>query len=160
MNCACVWSKGLVVLTITGITMGCLRIPSATQMRFTRQEPTRTNIVGTWVPDKATLTDMRSRGKYSPGKVTELVLNQDGSFAATNLPDWLDLPFGHSGGNFFSDSGEWKIAQDGRFWVLELYSARDRMRLNLVEQQPPYRLYVPLGDPDSGQAMTFVKSEP
>jgi hypothetical protein len=136
----------------------CSCAPLLSKVQFTTSEPNKESFYGTWQPDEASLADMKVRGKYNVTRLPDIVLSADNTYQATGMPDWLRVSLGDSEGTFYSESGNWRIVQDGQFWMLELKSAGGFSRLNIVEQQPPYRLYTTLGDPDSGNSMTFVKN--
>ena len=137
--------------------LGCSARSRLTELRFTTSTPNKEDLVGAWIPDKSTQSDMAKRGRYNIERTTEIVLSEDGTFRSVNMPDWLETPYGDSGGAFYSDSGSWKTSRDGNLWLIELRSTAHFVRFNLVEQQSPHRLYVTLGDPDSRQAMVFIK---
>ena len=125
----------------------------------TRVEPSRGDLIGTWVPDERTLNTMRDVGGYDTTISTRLILRADGSFEMVNMPDWWFNGFGESRRSFSDNSGTWRILQDSdSIWGLRLTTSSGRTNLNLLEQRPPYRIHVYIGDPDNDVYMTFVKS--
>lgn len=125
-------------------------------------EPNKDELVGVWIPDEATLEDIRTRGKYNPTVSTKLMLRADGSFEMENMPDWWKNGFGESSGGFESNSGAWKLSgAGGACWRIDLKVSNVGTSVGLLEHrfggQPRYVIAIILGDPDSGEKMIFVK---
>lgn len=121
-------------------------------LSYTRKEPLKTDLVGTWVPDISTLASMRH--KYDPSVKTSLVLRGNGTFDLINMPDWWS-DFGNSNGGFKSSSGTWAVFQNTttEFWELGLGTTSVQM----LDQKAPYRLSFIIGDADGDQRMIFAK---
>lgn len=131
---------------------------------YTTVEPKKSDLVGTWIPDQATLEDMKKRGGYDTSLPTRLVLKSDGSLEIANMPDWWEIPFGTSRRAMASHSGSWSIYHDYPdypdqpcCWTIAVkYSNRARF-LKLLGNKPPHKIEIILGDPDSGNEMIFIK---
>jgi len=120
-------------------------------------KPAMEDMVGTWVPNAATLHDMEENGHY---KITthELVLKANGTYEANNMPNWWKTAVGESSGTYDSETGTWKLQKKDGDWVVYLISAvKYGMPLDILSDQPPYRLRIWLGDPDGGHRMIFEK---
>jgi hypothetical protein len=154
---------------ITLLALGALFLPACnlpvgelfSPYKCAHAPSTGADIVGTWVPDKATAADMGARGKYDTSVPTELIFRGDGSFEMVNMPDWMWEPGGQSYAGFRSASGAWRLSGDGGCGAIELryggaYSRLDLLRRNLA-REPTYLIGITLGDPDSGDKMVFVK---
>jgi hypothetical protein len=142
------------------IAVGC-RLPTLNQLNSTRNEPNRTEIVGTWVPDEASLRAMHEKGGYDISVQPKLALNNDGSFELANMPDWWSDVFGKSSKEFESYSGNWMISKSTQVYVIELRpvsGTRLGTRFgDLVGQSPPYRIDFVIGDADENNSMTFIR---
>ena len=127
------------------------------------EEPDRAEIVGTWVPDPATVEDMGGRGGYDVTVPTSLILRVDGTFEMVNMPDWWNSGVGRSYKGFSSTSGRWDLRHDRGHWSVGLTYFGGTGSVNLVEHRfrdkPRYYIEFILGDPDSGEAMIFVPKE-
>jgi hypothetical protein len=139
------------------LALGCRGVVEYIQ--FTRDEPNKTALVGTWEPDESTVRAMKDRGGYDTSLPTRLVLRSDGHFDLINMPDWWGGGQGESQRVLESDSGEWSLSQfaGSSFWSLILNSSKGQRSVNLMGQKPPYNLHFVLGDPDSNESMTFIK---
>lgn len=131
------------------------------EVDFTRHQPSKTDLIGRWVPTPASLKDMRERGGYTISR-HELDLHADGTFSVTNMPDWWSSFGGESHRILQSGSGVWTIQQedDGvAVWVIQLdFADHHRISLNLRHQKPRYLIHVMLGDPDTGRAMLLQQA--
>jgi hypothetical protein len=131
--------------------------------RLVTNKPDRLDLIGTWIIDQATVKDMRMRGKYEVSRPTEIVLRADDTFEMINLPDWYQDVSGKSHGGLVSLSGKWRLNGDNGFWRVGLdvptqFAPYFDLREPRYKSQPRYLLEIVLGDPDSGERMTFLKS--
>ena len=124
---------------------------------YTTVEPNKNDLVGTWVPNQGTLEDMKKRGGYDISTVTNLVLKRDGSLEIANMPDWWESPFGASQKTMASHSGSWDLYSDSPCWVVAIKYSDRASFLSLLGNEPPYKMEIILGDPDSGHSMIFIK---
>ena len=148
---------GLLGLAFAMLTqLSCHGIDLA-ELEFTRQQPSKPDLIGKWVPTAASITDMMKQGGYTISK-HELDLRPDGSFSLINMPDWWNDPRGESRGNFESGSGNWEVYNDHGNWVVNLdFVNHFRAPLHLRHQKPPYLIHIMLGDPDTGHAMLLER---
>lgn len=139
------------------LALGCRGVVEYIQ--FTRDEPNKADLVGTWEPDESTVREMKDRGGYDTTLPTRLVLRSDGHFDLINMPDWWGGSFAESRRVLESDTGEWTVSQfaGSSVWSLMLSSSKGLRPVNLMGQKPPYNLHFVLGDPDSNESMTFIK---
>jgi len=124
---------------------------------YTTVEPNKSDLVGTWIPDKATLEDMKERGGYDTLIPTRLVLKSDGSLEIANIPDWWEIPAGTSRRGMASYSGSWSLYNDQPCWTIAVKYSNSAGFLNLLGNKPPHKIEIILGDPDSGHNMIFIK---
>lgn len=145
-------------LLLTTVSLGC-RIPTLHQLNYSRKEPAKAALIGTWVPDHATLRLMREKGGYDPSVQTKLVLKSDDTFDLADIPDWWSDPKGHSTGQFEQSAGTWRTWQHnpGTFWNLQLRSSSETRFANLIGQAPPYKIEFTIGDADENESMIFTK---
>jgi len=129
---------------------------------YTRAKPREADLYGTWIPDTSTLKDLRDRGRYNLDKgIPKLVLQSNGQFEMTNMPDWWRDSFGRSNMRLESDRGSWEIHENGPgTWGLSLDSSKFGINqmIFLRKQSPPYLIHFTIGDPDEGEAMVFVRT--
>lgn len=94
-----------------------------------------------------------------PEEIT-IDLSADGSFKITNMPDCGFEPFGEGKGIFVNAIGNWRIG-DAHSWTTlldgwPLYFASDKVNSAVVmNRASPYRIFVIVGDPDSGENLEF-----
>jgi len=130
---------------------------------YTSTQPNQDDIVGVWIADEATLKDMRTRGNYITTVPPKFVLNADGNFKMDNMPDWWKDGFGEPRGGFETNSGTWKLSKSGCCWEIGLHFKAPNLYTNvgLLEHRfngkPKFLIERILGDPDSGNEMTFIK---
>lgn len=125
---------------------------------YSRTEPSKQYLVGTWTPDESSLLRMRKNGGYEASVETKLVLKDDRTFELTNMPDWWGNGFGTSNKAFLQYSGTWGTSQNGaEFWDLYLNTGTDARSAQLLGQEPPYEISFFIGDPDSDNRMVFVR---
>jgi hypothetical protein len=131
---------------------------------FPQVEPQTKDLVGVYLPDAATLKDIRERGHY-PNADTSISLLADGTFECINIPDWWLAEFGKSSRGFITKTGSWKPIHEHGYWVMGFdTSSRTRFAVAdtsacLVGAKPPFILRIYLGDPDEGKVMQFAKRE-
>jgi hypothetical protein len=139
--------------------MGCWWDPHGPS--YTNEKPKQEDIVGTWVPDSQTLRYMRERGNYNSSQAkTRLELKADSRFEMTDMPDWWwKGAIGKSYGTYHSSSGTWELSLDteAHGWAIDLSFPDWSTNVNLTNQRPPYFLHFIIGDPDSGDHMTFTR---
>lgn len=151
------WLKLFVGILLLSFGLAC-RVPSLDQLNHTRKEPKKSDLLGTWVPEKSSLRVMQSEGGYDVSIQPKLILKADDTFELINMPDWWDNGLGKSHKGFQDYSGSWGLSKYGNtdFWdvYLKLSSTRSA---NLIGQNPPYRIEFIIGDPDSNVSMIFEK---
>lgn len=149
----------LLSFTLLGILLVACGDPYSSSYTTTR--PNEGDLIGTWVPDKDAVKDMRDRGRYDIERAsTKLILRSDGSFEMVDIPDWWREPFGRSHGRLQSDRGTWRLKEHspGGWWELGLdLPSWGGTAVALRRDKLPYLIHFTLGDPDNGDAMTFVR---
>src|SRR5215203_452559 len=142
----------LLAICISSCVVPMGRVFSRYGLAFT--EPKTDEIVGTWVADPTTLTDMRDRGKYNVNFTPEFIFQADGNFKMKNMPDWWKDGFGESHGGFETNSGMWKLVKSNCCWSITLHFNSPNLvtDVGLMEHrfqgQPQFLVEVVLGDPD------------
>jgi hypothetical protein len=134
------------------------------ELQFTRRQPSKADLIGKWVPTPKSLREMKERDGLTISK-HELDLHADGSFSATNMSDWWGDFGGESRMILQSGLGAWdtwdiQSVNDGfTVWVINLdFLNRHRVPLHLRRQNPPYLIYIYVGDPDSGGAILLERT--
>lgn len=90
--------------------VGCVGDPYLSS--YTKSKPKEADLIGTWLPHKDTIKDMRDRGRYEVDNAqTRLTLLSDGSFEMVDMPDWWREPLGRSHGRLQTDRGTWKLKE-------------------------------------------------
>lgn len=149
----------LLSITLAGALLAACGDPYLSS--YTTTKPNEADLIGTWVPDTDTLKDIRDRGHYDMDRAsTRLILRSDGSFEMVDIPDWWRDPFGKSEGRLQSDRGTWRLKEQspGSLWELGLDFPRwGGTTISLRRNKSPYLIHFTLGDPDNGEAMTFVR---
>jgi hypothetical protein len=127
---------------------------------LTRTQPEQSDLVGVWVPDKMTREFMRIKGGYDANPGTKLILEDSGELKVVNMPDWWNDGFGTSHGNMQSEQGRWRLYQSSgsKSWEITITLPSGTKFMSLLGQNPPYRMFLYIGDPDSGEVMTFTRS--
>jgi hypothetical protein len=156
-------AKRYVFTSLAGIMLvACIGDPYLSS--YTTNKPNEGDLIGIWVPDKDTVKDMHDRGGYPTEKAkTSLTLKPDGTFEMVDMPDWWREPFGTSHGRLTAyDRGTWRLKEHspGGRWEIGLdFPSFGSTAISLRRNKPPYIIHFILGDPDSGNAMTFVKED-
>jgi hypothetical protein len=158
--------KSILILALAASFFASCNVPVGEAFRPYRNisaEPDRPKIVGTWVPDEATLEDLRGRGGYDVSVPIQLILRDDGDLEMVNMPDWWVNESGKSYKGLSSTSGRWRLAGGPNHWAVGLSCFGKYIPVNLVEHKfrskPRYYIQFFLGDPDSGEEMIFVRKE-
>jgi hypothetical protein len=95
--------------------MGCQFDPHSTV--YTRTQPKANDLVGTYLPDRATTDLVAREGRYRPLPAS-ITLGEGGALTITNIPDWWNTSFGDSQGGFDSGRGEWSVVRHQRWWAI------------------------------------------
>ena len=152
------WLKFFVGFLLLSFGLAC-GVPIFDQLNYTRKEPKKSDLLGLWVPDKSSLRVMQSEGGYDVSIQPKLILKADDTFELTTMPDWWDDGLGKSHKGFQDYFGSWRLSKYGNtgFWNVYLKMSSTRS-VNLIGQNPPYRIEFIIGDPDSNVSMIFEKS--
>ncbi len=142
--------------------MGLLATACAGEARDydqTRAEPEPADVIGVWVPDEATREYLRGKGHYDTSRETALILEGGGEVKVVNMPDWWNDGFGTSHGTMQSEQGSWRLYESpgSRAWEVRMALPSGTKFMSLLGQRPPYKMSAYVGDPDSGEAMTFTR---
>lgn len=127
---------------------------------YTRVQPRREDLTGTWLPTPDTISDMRRRGRYEISN-HELRLQSDGAFSIKNVPDWVHDVEGRSHQKLESGSGKWTLSWEDygsmKYVVYLAFSDGGHLTFHLCHQARPYLLRYGIGDPDSGNSLAFER---
>jgi hypothetical protein len=137
-----------------------------------RARPAEEDIVGVWAPNSSTLQHMQKEGGYEVS-VHTLTFRHDGTFEMINMPDWWLVPWIVPAGKFHSGSGAWGISEfEGRWEISVAFTSltgyendlRKPVDLDslhttfyLARKEPPYLIYLYLGDPDEYKFIEFER---
>lgn len=137
----------------------------------TTPQPRVQDLAGLYVPTPETGAYVKGQGHY-PRARTFILLSPNGTFRFNNVPDWWHVEAGESDGKFDTGNGRWSVAKSQDWWVVDLdftstagfHSEKLPNGLttdvSLAGDKPPYRLHLPVGDPDAGNAMNFERQKP
>jgi len=129
---------------------------------YKTSRPNESEVIGRYVLiEWQSIIPQSTRATKDPSTDYSLVLNEDGSFLATNVPGF-ELPSRgrDSRPRLASASGHWKLAvvaglnDDQRIWGVEFTSDPRILSACLMMR---HRLVFVLGDPDSGEGLTFQR---
>lgn len=144
------------------LLVGCQYDPYASQ--YTTKKPDPRSLLGTWVLDLDRLPDRFQAQRQALAR-SALTLRPDQSFSFESIPDAWNSDDRKVKGLMESGTGTWKhdnAMQDRWDLRLELRELRgspaleDRL-LHITGANPPYGLQAGIGDPDSGEALIFVR---
>lgn len=126
----------------------------------TRNKPPLEALVGTWIPDGSARNYMRDEGGYDISVKTKLVLESDGTYKMSNMPDWW-WNEGMSHKEFRSEMGTWVASPDQgtEYYVLILRAHEQNRGAELLGQKAPYKLRFNFGHIDDNKYIIFVKEE-
>jgi len=139
----------LVMLSV--MVWGCANLDT---QYFSREKPDEADLVGVYRATPETLAWVREDGGYQVDEIT-ITLGADGKAVIDNLPDWHRTGFGDPTAEHVLDHIEesWEIRKSQSWWYLHIPGTW----INIVGQEPPYDLWIYVGDPDSGDVMIFER---
>ena len=135
---------------------------------FTKTEPQREQLAGKYVPTSETISFIIDEGQYQLNDIS-ISLYPDGNFEMQNMPDWWlpnDAGYGKPDGFLDSGIGRWTVSQDNLSGLWQLTLAFESgifngvhetftISLDLNGEQPPYSIWIYVGNPDRGRVMIF-----
>ncbi len=142
-----------------GLLAGCQYDPNG--FAYTRTKPATAAVVGVWDLD-IPASDWRP-GPGAAAQPHTIELELDGTAAVVGIPAIWRFGLEPQTGGFDSGAGTWKLEEHQERWDIALtltatngVSGSDAGHpLSLADQQPPYRIFVVLGDPDEGHKLVF-----
>jgi hypothetical protein len=143
------------------VLSGCFNLDT---LDYPQSEPTVHDVAGIYLPDEATLKDIRERGHYPKADVS-ITLSSDGTFVCKNIPDWWLATDGKASGGFVTKTGAWKTVKDQDWWAVGLefnalhHFESQNLEIYLVGAKPPFVVRIVMGDPDSGNVMDFARAQ-
>jgi hypothetical protein len=162
--------------TLLLIGMGCQHDPRSWD--YTTKRPQEKDLIGSYKLDpNHWQNDWYKRKGF---KITKSILNlgADGSFSATSVPDcWYTH---ECSGKLENLKGIWLVGKDHQpenpWWVIYLNVVREgdpnyekklteppglaEPSITLMNNKPPYILHFVVGDPDSGDGLSYTKQNP
>ena len=141
----------VIVLVVSYLSGSCLL--------SRQQDPTKADIVGTWILDQASLETLKVKGGYRPTPQKRLIIYENGTFQLFAMPDWWSNPFGESGREFENDQGTWEIQRYGNAgpWQVLLKASSGTRLVTMLGRSPSYELEFIIGDPDMKVSMVFIR---
>lgn len=116
-------------------------------------------IIGVWTPDKDTLSLLERIGGYKTTTDIQIVLYNDGKLKILNMPDWWGVNGnGESRKGFKSYSGTWEITQRNNYVTIGIDYSDAYTEINLLNNSPPYKIELIVGDPDENRSMIFIRT--
>jgi hypothetical protein len=130
---------------------------------FAKNEPAQADLIGTYEPTVQTLGLIQGELGYTPTDIF-ILLKSDNTFQMSNVPDAWRASY-DSIGEPTSSQGTWKVAPDQEWWGID-FDFEDTVTIAgiggvfmpLSGQEPPYYLWIYVGDPDSGKVMIFEQA--
>lgn len=125
---------------------------------LTTTQPKQADIAGSYLLTHLTITTngMAALG----GRMCQLDLQADGSFAVTNYPIWTNSQLE----NFISTTGHWRcdtvglVHDNQSVWGIRFADCDNRLDLlSFTGNAAPYGLLMTYGDPDENAVMIFEK---
>lgn len=135
---------------------------------FPTEKPEMSAIEGIYRLNESSVQTVKEAG-YEETDAT-LSLQGDGTFTMTGVPDWWQT-FGEFRGGYDSGQGTWKLQKDQSWWSIGLKfdSRRDfhskpaedglSTSITIYGKQPPFFLWLYVGDADSGRAMVLERRQ-
>ena len=125
---------------------------------FTQKPPKKEDLVGVWTPDKETLSVLARIGGYKITAGIQIVLHNDGKLEMLNMPDWWGgSGNGESRKGFKSYSGTWEVSQRNNYITIGIDYSDGYTELDLLNDSPPYKIELIVGDPDENRSMIFIR---
>ena len=133
---------------------------------FTKTEPQKEQLAGKYFPTLDTISLIRDEGHYSVEDIS-ITVNSDETFEIVNMPDWWipnNAGYGVSNGGFDSGIGRWSLTNFSELWQISFDFEEGTFNsinepfgvtLDLGGEQPPYSIWIYIGDPDAGRVMVF-----
>ena len=143
--------------------------PSSPYSNFTKIKPEFYQMIGTYYLDhKNSSTNISNTDKQ---KISKIILNSDSTFSMTNIP-----VFGFERSNkyeLWSGKGTWKLTLDRNHWNVtidfdSLFNSNNKPTFkdgffthdfSILKENPPYKLYQLIGDPDNWNGAEYVRKE-
>jgi hypothetical protein len=125
---------------------------------FTQKPPRKEDLTGVWTPDRDTLSVLERVGGYKITTDIRIVLHSDGKLEILNMPDWWGVNgSGESRKGFRSSSGTWEITQRNNYVTIGIDYSDGYTELDLLNDSPPYKIELIVGDPDQHRSMVFIR---
>lgn len=150
-------------LTIA-LTLGCISQYAPYAHLYSTEKPKTGDIVGLYNLKEQTIID--GNLDFIQGKPSTIKINIDGSYKATNFPNWMEREEANNNHpKLISETGTWRIdeigsisSKDGTInvWGIRFSGIETA---NLTKNTPPHGLIFSYGDPDSGDVMIYEKIE-
>ena len=154
------------------LLVGCQYDPWAG--RFLKNQPAERVLVGTYKVDSDTLARRVSIPKSTKpltiSRDAEIVLSADHKAQFLHVPEIDNLPAIKT--CVITGTGSWQFARNDNYTVVSVEIQREDYRrsvdgceptyhgqLMLYGKNPPYKLHITIGDPDSGDAVQFEKAD-
>ena len=124
------------------------------------EKPLSEEFIGSWKIDKYSY-ELIEKKEYKQKNV-KLIIKNDGSFAAKNFPDFVNVFSENKMNEYINANGTWKIGKDfkGEKWTLSLDFNKSEYfstEFELYRQDEKLILWYFVGDPDSGERLLFEK---
>jgi len=156
-------SKTVTLILVAATVVGCSAIIF--------EEPAESALYGTYALSPKSEKFLVTRQHYPNVPTSTITLAPDHSLSIVGFPDCACNGFGISSGKFFRATGTWKISKGFLGFGLDAtINQSDGMEkglycgpwITLLRHHREYALRVTIGDPDSGDTLTYGRyiSEP
>jgi hypothetical protein len=177
------WYELALFATVTIFLIGCQFYPC-----YTTKQPNPSDLVGVYQPTRATKKMLTQEMAYT-NTDAYIILRSDGAFEMHKMPDCWLTRFGKPNNQYDFGQGCWTVRKKYSTWFIDLSfddalgltSVKDWQikttwkdgsityqsgkasgfgaEAGLIGNQPPYRIYLTVGAPDSGIGLEFERHE-
>lgn len=131
---------------------------SSQALSYTVAKPAVDDLLGTWLPDQATVELLQSKGvKLSQHSSYPVIALGKGRYVMRDMPYWGLA----QGPQQFTVSGEgrWSIHRERGAWVVYIYVGEVEVRGYVLGQKPRHLMKVVVGDEAVNQPLLFRRAE-
>jgi len=155
------------ILALFNLMCGFISAYEIDKESFTKVEPKPNEFAGKYLPSKDTIAFIKDRGQFDL-EDSWFELFTDGTFEMRNVPNWWIYKYSKSEGRLESGTGKWEFDPKGQHWEIHLefdpggtFSDQDHVENGfgtwaiIGSDQPPYTIWLYVGDPDYGDVMIY-----
>jgi hypothetical protein len=145
----------LVIFTVAGCNPGPDKKPGVQAL------------VGTYQLTAESKKFLENKKSYKQIPESKIILRKDGSVKIVGLPDCYVISSGQGNGMFLGGEGKWEVEKRYEEYGISLTIAKggtlspsiyDASSILIKHKGPPFILQLGIGDPDSGENITYEKT--